>query len=244
MDSFSITLVFIVLCGVFGAFIKGRIKDGCLRDFSGYPAVLELQDGVVIEGILRVDHTSLELVSDAIQTACGNDVNSYILYKGEFNQIKKIIRDVEKLPDTFKEKRNKKIKRLSSPTLLSIAIRKLRNIASTVRDSLLDVVGLFLGKVKNKPMVGSMLKGQGEYTSAMEKQTVDFIGTSYESILEKYIGKNVVVIFEDGEKEIEYKGILKEYTAEYIEIVEVMDENIKKDLILPRKSSVVRHGMC
>jgi len=109
---------------------------------------------------------------------------------------------------------------------------------------LLDIVSLFLGKVKNKPMIGSALTGQEKYTSKIEKQTVDSIGTSYESILEKYIGKNVVVVFEEENEKIEYKGILKEYTTDYIEIVEVMYKNGIKDLILPRRNSVVRYGMC
>ena len=242
MDSFSITLIFIVLCAIFGAFINGRIKDACLRDFSGYPSAIETQNEETIEGVLMVDHTSLELVFDPLQTACGNEVNSYILYKSEFDQIKKIIRDVDKLSDILKEKRKKKFKKLFSPTIFSSTIRKLRNMASTVKDSLLDIVSLFLGKVKNNPMVGSTLTGQEKYTSKIEKQTVDSIGTSYESILEKYIGKNVIVVFEEEKGKIEYKGILKEYTTDYIEIVEVMYENGIKDLILPRRNSVVRYG--
>ena len=51
------------------------------------------------------------------------------------------------------------------------------------------------------------------------------------------------MVYEDENGKIEYKGILKEYTTDYIEIVEVMYKNGIKDLILPRRNSVVRYGI-
>jgi hypothetical protein len=46
-------------------------------------------------------------------------------------------------------------------------------------------------------------------------------GTSFEPLLERYIGHKVVLELAKGDKIFEYCGVLKEYTAEFIEIMDV-----------------------
>ncbi|UCH12491.1 MAG: hypothetical protein JSW18_00655, partial [Candidatus Omnitrophota bacterium] len=60
-DTFLITLVFIALCTIIGAFVKGRSKDRCLVDFKNSPVTLELKDGKSVWGRLNVEHTGIEL---------------------------------------------------------------------------------------------------------------------------------------------------------------------------------------
>jgi hypothetical protein len=45
MDSLTITIVFIILSAMVGAFIKGSMRDNCLLDFVGDFVNLELKDG-------------------------------------------------------------------------------------------------------------------------------------------------------------------------------------------------------
>ena len=73
------------------------------------------------------------------------------------------------------------------------------------------------------------------------------MGTSYEPLLEKYIGKKVVLELIKADKIIEHCGVLKDYTADFIETMDVdykisQDQPPRKaDLVVPRKYGVVRH---
>ena len=73
------------------------------------------------------------------------------------------------------------------------------------------------------------------------------VGTSFEPLLERYIGHKVVLKLIKGDKIFEYCGVLKEYTGQFVEI---MDVNYKMkeeepartaDLVVPRKCGIVRH---
>jgi len=73
------------------------------------------------------------------------------------------------------------------------------------------------------------------------------VGTSFEPLLERYIGHKVVLEMIKGDKIFEYCGVLKDYTAEFIEIMDV-NYKIKEDqpartadLVVPRKLGLIRH---
>ncbi|MHC4623170.1 MAG: hypothetical protein ACYS4W_04640 [Planctomycetota bacterium] len=65
--------------------------------------------------------------------------------------------------------------------------------------------------------------------------------------MEKYIGHKVVLELIRGDKLLEYCGVLKDYTAEFVEIMDVNykakeDEQARiVDLVAFRKYGVVRH---
>ena len=73
------------------------------------------------------------------------------------------------------------------------------------------------------------------------------VGTSYEPLLERYIGRKVVLVLIKGDKIFEHSGVLKDYTAEFIEIMDVdykvqEDQPAKKaDIVAFRKYGLVRH---
>ena len=73
------------------------------------------------------------------------------------------------------------------------------------------------------------------------------VGTSFEPLLEKYIGCRVVLELVKGDKIVKCFGVLKDYTSEFIEIMDV-NYNIKEDqlarkadLVALRSYGVVRH---
>ena len=73
------------------------------------------------------------------------------------------------------------------------------------------------------------------------------VGTSFEPLVEKYIGRRVVIDIIKGEAVLQYSGVLKDYTAEFIEILDVdyrttNDQSSQQaDVIVSRKCGVVRH---
>ena len=80
----------------------------------------------------------------------------------------------------------------------------------------------------------------------MKKQLVGSVGTSYEPILERYIGHHVILELVKGESIIKYQGVLKDYTAEFVELMDVdykindTDQPRKADLVISCKYAVIR----
>jgi len=243
----SITIIFIVLAALVGAFIRRICKDKCLKDFSWNMVTMEETSGKIIWGKLRVENTGLEFIyPQKHKDEDGHDEASYILYKYEYTNIAALIRFHDELCERNKKERGKELKRTYHPNVLRRTKRKIINIFKTVRDSVMEVVSLLISQVK-KSTAGAVLTSQDKYVSQMQQEVIGTVGTSYEPLLERYIGHKVVLDFIKGDKILEYCGVLKEYTAEFVEIMDVNyrikeDQPARKaDLIVPRKLGIIRH---
>ncbi len=248
-DTFAITIIFIIAVTFLGAFIKGRTKDRCLRHFSGYPVTLEKKDSKKIWGKLRVENSCLEFVyaEPYLDEKDKHFETSCVVYKNEFGQIFVLLRYVDDLSGKELARRDKVLKKSHYPGRLSVLGRKVRNIFGTVKDSMMEIVNMFVGKMKTATPMGKVLAGQDKYVSQIQSQIITGTGMSYEPILERYIGRKVVLaLTKDGQK-YELSGVLRDYTAEFIEIMDVDyspgEDQIqrKADIVIPRSSGVVRH---
>ncbi len=244
----AITIIFIILATAVGAFIRRRSRDKCLKDFSKNMVTLEDTSGKTIWGKLRVENTGLEFVyKTKHEDQQGHHETSYILYKYEYPNIAVLIRYLDELSERNKKERQKKLKKTYHPTLLRRLKRKTANIFKTIRDSVMEVVNLLISQAKKATPAGAVLSSQDKYVSQMKQELMGSIGTSYEPLLERYIGKRVVLELIKGDKIFEYCGVLKEYTVEFIEVMDVNykakeDEPAKKaDLVVLRKYGVIRH---
>lgn len=246
--AFAITIIFIVLSTLVAAFIRRRKKDKCLKDFSDDMVTVEDTTGKTIWGILSVENTGLEFIySQKHKDEQGHYETSYILYKHEYPKITALIRHHDQLSESGKRKRQKELKKTYHPTLLRRAKRKILNVFKTVRDSVMEVVNMLISQAKKATPAGGVLTSQDKYVSQIKQELMGSVGTSYEPLLEKYIGHKVVLELIKGDKIFEYSGVLKDYTAEFIEI---MDVNYKAkedepprtaDLVAFRKYGIIRH---
>jgi len=244
----AITIIFIVLAAFVGAFVRRVSRDKCLRDFHRDMVTLEDASGKIIWGTLRVENTGLEFVyPEKHRDKDGHDETSYILYKHEYPNIAALIRYHDELSERNKKEREKELKRTYHPTFLRRMKRRIKNIFKTVRDSVMEVVGLLMSHVKKATPAGAVLSSQDKYVSKMQQELISTVGTSYEPLLERYIGHKVVIDMIRGDKMLEYCGVLKEYTADFIETMDVNykikedQPSRKADLIVPRKLGIVRH---
>jgi hypothetical protein len=244
----AITIIFIALASVIGAFVRRVSRDKCLKDFSRNMVTLQETSGKIVWGNLRVENTGLEFVYlEKHRDKDGHDEASYILYKHEYPNIAALIRFHDELSERNKKEREKELKRTYHPTFLRRMKRRIKNIFKTVRDSVMEVVSLLMSHAKKATPAGAVLSSQDKYVSKMQQELVSTVGTSYEPLLERYIGHKVVIDMIKGDKMLEYCGVLKEYTAEFVEIMDVNyktkeDQPARKaDLIVPRKLGVVRH---
>lgn len=247
-DTFAITIVAIIIFTVFTAFIKGRSKDKCLREFAQNVITLEEKSGKVIYGKLHVENTGLELVYlEKRKDKSGHVETSYILYKSEYPNVQVLIRYHDDLSEENQNKRQKELERTYHPKALRKLNRKIQNFFKTVRDSVMDMVNLLISQAKRASGVGAVMSSQDKYVSQMKQQLVGSIGTAFEPLLEQHIGKTVVLELIRGDTIFEYPGVLKEYTAEFIEIMDIdyktkEDQPARKaDLVVPRHSGTIRH---
>ncbi|MHC4616865.1 MAG: hypothetical protein ACYTEQ_03835 [Planctomycetota bacterium] len=244
----AITIIFIVMSTLVAAFIRRRTKDKCLKDFSKCMVTVEDTTGKTIWGRLNVENTGLELLyAQKHEDQDGHYETSYILYKHEYPRITALIRYHDQLSETNRERRERELKRTYRPTFLRRLKRRTLNVFRTVRDSVMEVINLLISQAQKATPAGTVLKTQDKYVSQMKQELMGAVGASYEPLLEKYIGHKVVLELIRGDKLLEYCGVLKDYTAEFIEIMDVNykakeDEQARiVDLVAFRKYGVIRH---
>ncbi len=247
-NTFAITMVFIVLSALIAAFVRRRNRDKCLKDFAANMVTIEKTDGKTIWGKLRVENTGLELIyPDKKTDENGSNKASYILYKYEYPNIEALIRYHYELSEANKRQREQELERTYHPDSVQRFKRRVLNIFKTVRDSFLEVINLLMMRAKKATPAAGVLTSQDKYVSQMKQNLIGTVGTSFEPLLERYIGHKVVLELIKADKLFEYQGVLKDYTADFIEIMDIdykideQAESRKADLVVSRKFGVVRH---
>ncbi|MBA7519109.1 hypothetical protein ES705_11183 [subsurface metagenome] len=216
----ALTIVLIILTSIINAIIRHRSRDKCLKDFSAFFVTLLLKNGKTIRGKMKLFSSSMELEYQQPEgeEQDGYCRNSYIMMNNELEADTQAIHRYHwDLTPKNKKLREKSIKRSYKPNLFRRIGRTMRNSVNTLRDAFNKSISLFFGQIGGKIAGG---RATQELTS-VGSSIVNVFGNTYEAVLEKYIGRNVIVeIVENGGKR-EYAGILKEYTARYLELLNV-----------------------
>jgi len=248
LDGFTITVIFIVLATGVGAFVRRMKRDKCLRDFAGDRVTLQETDGRIVRGKLNVENTGLEFVYEQdMPNKQGYGETSYVLYKNEYLKMQALLRFHDELSEDGKRQRQAELDRTYHPGFCRRLKRKTQNVFKTVRDSVTEVVNLLISQAKKSKPGGTILGSQDKYVTQMRQDVLGPAGASFEPLLEKYIGHRVVLEFLQNDKVFKYGGVLKDYTAEFIEIMDVDymieqgQSTRKTDLVSLRKYAVVRH---
>ena len=195
-----------------------------------------------------MENTGLEFVyPQKHKDEDGHDEASYILYKYEYPNIGAVIRFHDELSESNKKEREKELKRTYHPGQWRRSKRRVLNVFRTVRDSVVEIANLLISQAKKATPAGKVLTSQDKYVSQMKQELLGSAGTSFEPLLEKYIGHKVVLELIKTDKIFEYCGVLKEYTADFVELMDVdyaikgNQPTRKADLVVPRKRGVIRH---
>ncbi len=249
IDSFTITIVVILTAALISAFSRRVKRDKCLYDFNNDPVVLEKITGEIAgEGILRVENTGLEFIfpEEKMDSKTQSVLSSYIFYKYEYPQIQALIRFHDRLSDEGKKAREKELKRTYNPSILKKIKRKIQNFFKTISDSLTELANAMVMHLQKSGAAGALLKSQDKYLKQINQNIIESVGAAFDPILERYIGHKVVFELIKGESLHRYSGVLKEYTANYIEILDVLYEingksPQKADIIIPQKLGIIRH---
>jgi len=248
IDSLTITFLFILATAIIGAFTSRVKRDKCLYDFNNDPVTLEKITGkIATKGILKVESTGLEFIYPVEKINPVNNLlqTSYLFYKYEYPQIQALIRFQDELSEEGKKKREQDLKRVYKPSIFRKFKRKLQNVFKNLGDSFKDAGNALVAHFQ-KGSNSVLLKSQDKYLKQINQNIVESVGNAYDKLLEKYIGHKIVFDMIKGEKVYQYSGILKDYTSNYLELLDVnydiADKNARlADIIVPQKIGIVRH---
>ncbi len=218
--SFILTLAIIVAATLVGSYVRSSRKDRCLASFDGFHITVETKSDRVIWGQMNLKSTGFELIYRSDIQDEKHLETSYILYKNEYADIQAIYRNAQELTEENRKRREKDLRHSFHPAWWRRGWRKLRNFMSTATESLNEAVGLMI--VQARKPAAHLISDTGEaYLKDISKNVVGYAGTTYDPLLEQYIGTRVVVEVVEEEAVHEHVGIFKNYSADFLEILDV-----------------------
>ena len=240
MDTFGFTILIIVATTLIASYIRRITKDKCLKSFEGFIVTLEIADGTAYSGKLDVESTGMEVIYQENLTDNNILEMSHIIYKSEYVKLNSILRYHDQLTKKGKNRRKVALERTYHPNLFRRVKRKIINFFKLIKDSMMEIIGALSGKIKSANP-NSVLTGNEKYTNKLNQEMINSFDASYDPLLEKYIGNIVIIEIKNPNGIRKITGILKEYTQNYIEILDVMyTENRISDAVLPRRLCEVR----
>ncbi len=222
--SFLITILLIFLVTMAGGWMHTRRKDSCLSDFEDFHVTLEFKNNKIVWGVLQLAPNGLELVyRGAVQDEAHLE-SSYVLYAEEYAGIQAIYRYADMLTGEGKKQREKDIQRSFHPGPSRLLLRQLKNLIRTATEALNEVLSLVIGRVRQPAR--RYISDTGEsYLKKLGSNIIGHVGGAYDPLLERFIGRKVVIeIVEDGQVH-EHVGIFKNYSADFLEILDVFFPN-------------------
>jgi len=239
-SGFLITVALIVFSTLLIAFIKHMKKDKCIKSFKSDIITVYFNDGKNIKGRLDLENTGCEFI---IEHPDSGTKRSYILYKEEYPNVRFFVRYHSDLDERRSKERFRVMKKTYHPNIFRRIGRKINIFFKIINDSMMDIFSALSGKIKT---TSASYATSEKYVTNVNKEAVTSMDTTYDPLLEKYIGNKVVCNHLYNGKTYDIRGILKDYTGQYLELLDVEflaeDLNISKaDLVLPRKTNKIRN---
>ncbi len=217
-----LTIIFIFLVALIGTFLNSRKKDRCLKDFNGYHVTIEMLNGDLAWGKLRVFSNGLELeYLKPNKDTDGHWETSFIVYSSQYKDINCIYRYSDELNDENKKRRQREIDKTRYPSIFRRIGRSLRNIFNTFRDAFVQSIGIGLTQAKKGSPSSALLTTQDQRISQIGQTVVGHAGRAFEPILERHIFDKVVMEILKDNVVTEYCGLLKEYTSDFLEVLDI-----------------------
>jgi hypothetical protein len=219
--TFLATVGLILAATLVGAYARSRRRDVCLKSFEGFHVTVERVNGKTVWGVLRLESTGFELdYRDSVQDA--NHVeSSYLMYADEFGDIRAVYRYADDLTSDNRRRRAKDIENSFHPGPVRRLRRSTRHFMATATESIGEVIGLLVGRLRRP--AGRYITATGEaHLKNLGVSVIGNVGHSHDPLLERCIGQKIVVeVLEAGEEVHEHVGILKDYSPDFIQILDV-----------------------
>ena len=179
------------LAGIIGTVIGRRQKDRCLKLLDDFHVTLTRNSGEVFWGDLRVYPQGLEVQFDNPHaTRLGAQKSGVLIYEKELGDFVGVLRTFSELTQAEKIQREDQVVARFRPGPMRRFLRGMRNWVGTVQDAFGQALSLFLGQMQKSNVV---FKNQKSNMQNMGNQLIGFTGNAWEPMLERLLGKPVVV---------------------------------------------------
>ncbi len=215
MNTLAITIIVIFTTTLLVSYFKSTAKDRCLKDFRSFQTLVILKNNNSLWGRLIIESSGVVLEYPESYDNVTHLERGYIIYRGEFSILHGLFRIVDQL--TAEELRLRERTSLVFERSWIVNIRRvLRNFFAAVRDAIVDTFSLFLGRITPKSAV---VAGNQKHVKSVGESFIDYVGNSYDSILERLIGKRVIIEVSRDGKWTEYEGTMRNYTKDFVEVL-------------------------
>lgn len=221
VDTTLLTILILLALATVLAILRARRRDRCLRALDGFHVTLAEQDGDMVWGRAHVYATGIEVAyPKPVVAREGHLERSFLFYKDQFGTMTALYRCSEGLPADEQARRAKMIDRTANPGLLRRGMRWLRNWMGMVRDALVQAVGMLIGVAKTQAPGSAVFSSQEQNVKTLSSEIIGHTGNAFDPLLEQHLFTQVVVeVTADGVKR-SYCGWLKDYTSEFIELLD------------------------
>ena len=247
MDAATITILFIILSALVAVVLRKIKKDKCLKDFRDDIVTLELLNGQQYRGEMKMKSSGLQFnYPELIEGEYNLKFLSFLLYKNEFPDIQAVVRYHRDLTEAGRELRKKDFQRTFQPSRWRRIRRSILNFLKIIKDAVIEIINMMTSHLSKTTPVGAAISSNDSQVNKMKNEVYGLVETSYEPLLEEYIGERVILELKRGNDWVKYNGVLKDYTAEFIELIDVdyapeEKGKIDADLIVLRKYGIVRN---
>lgn len=243
---FWLTIGFIFLTAIIGAIIARRRKDRCLKLLDDYHVTMVLINGRVIWGDLHVHAQGMEIDFDApYRTQLDFIKSGYMLYEPEAGQLSALVRYAGDLTPLEARRRQKQVAARFRPGALRRMLRTIQNIFNTIRDAFTQAMGAVIGQVATTTQSTVMQTQRGQ-VEKIGQNVLGYLGNAYEPMLERHIGKPVVLELQSpadpAKRVMSLPGYLAEYSDRYLALFNVQ-QDAREEILLPLTQAVDRDDL-
>ena len=171
---------------------------------------------------------------------------STLVFKDELSRCLALCRTVHGLTDHEREQREKQIRRSFHPGPLRRLWRWFRNLTNTLRDAINNTLAMLIGRMTKTGAAGGAVQSQKGRLSEVGGTFVAMAGNAYEPLLERHIGKPVVLeLLSPGEAPhptSEIPGYLVDYSNEFIAVFSMSHEPLEQ-MTLKAIETIEREGV-
>ena len=219
-NAFLVAILVIFGTTITSILLRQSRIDSSLKEFRDFFVTLEEKDGKTVWGTLEVFPTGLELhYREPERDPKGHVETSYIFYKEQYPGIHMIARYYDDFSAEDTKKRLRQIETLLQHSWQVKLTRKVRNWIAMLQDAIGQTIGILFGQAKKMSPGSVVLRNHERELKGLSQEIVGQVGNAFEPILEKYIGQRVVLEITREGVTTEYVGVLKNYTAQFLELL-------------------------
>ena len=221
MDPTLLAILLLLVFATMLALLQARRRDKCLKDFEDYHISLAEKGGDLTWGQVQVFTTGLEIVYvEPIQAKQGHLERSFIFYREQYEAMDALYRYPQGLTQAEQERRRQVIAQTANPSAWRKLRRRLRNWISMVRDALVQAASLVIGAAKARAPGSAVLGSQEAQIKSLSSEIIGHAGNAFDPLLERHLFRQVVLELTRDGRTFSYCGWLKDYTSQFIEIVD------------------------